>query len=253
MHHHLIDKYASLDSPLHRRDERAKIISSLGLIIICVSTPPQAFGAFVGYLLVLTLGIAICRVPLSYLLRRSLVIIPFVLTMAIFIPFVAGDEAGSYRVGDLTISKSGLLVFWNVLIKSYVAVLALILLSATTGFDRMLNGLARLKAPSVLVTTCGFAWRYVFVLVDEALRMKRARDARCYGGRWLWHAKVVGQMIGMLFVRSYERAERVYQAMLARGFEGKMPHVSAGRLDYKDGVLVLVAVGSFLLLRIVNL
>jgi cobalt/nickel transport system permease protein len=99
----------------------------------------------------------------------------------------------------------------------------------------------------------GFVYRYVFVLTDEVLRMKRARDSRGYQGRWLWQAAVVGRMIGTLFLRSYERGERVYLAMLARGFEGRMPFSEHARLRAADYGFLFVAVTVFLGIRIIAL
>ena len=254
MRHSFLDKYSGLNSPIHRLDARTKILSLFCLIVICVSTPPQAHLAFLGYFVVLATALAFSRVPLGYILRRSLVIIPFVVMVAVFIPFLKPDgPSGGYNlgIGTLRVSRSGLLVFWNVLAKSYVAVLSVILLSATTRFSKLLRGFEQLKIPKIFIMLAGFAYRYVFVLVDELERMKRARDSRCYGGKWLWHSKVIGQMIGTLFLRSYQRGERVYVAMVSRGFDGRA--VSLGRTQFRpaDYLVIAGAVTLFLFLRIV--
>jgi len=254
LHHDAIQRYALWNSRLHHLEARAKIIAAVALIVICVSTAPQALLALSGYVALLALGILISRVPLTFYLRRALVIIPFAVMVAVFIPFIKRDNGVSYQLGiaDLTVSRSGLIVLWNVLIKSFIAVLALTVLTATTTFGAMLEGLAQLKVPRVFVTMTGFAYRYLFVLIDELGRMKRARDARCYGGRWLWQGKVIGQMIGTFFLRSYERAERVYQAMIARGFDGKHHRHNMSRLLLKDYLFVIAIVGLCLALRIIN-
>ena len=101
-----------------------------------------------------------------------------------------------------------------------------------------------------MVMLASFAYRYIFVLVDEAERMERARDSRCYGGRWLWHAKVIGQMIGTLFLRSYERAERVYVAMVSRGFDGRIVAPAEPRMAAADCAFVAASVGFFVALRV---
>jgi cobalt/nickel transport system permease protein len=111
-------------------------------------------------------------------------------------------------------------VLWNVTIKSTVSVLAIILLSSTTPFPEMLKGMERLRVPHLLTTLLSFMYRYIFVLMDELQRMRRARDSRGWRGKWLWQVKVIGHMIAALFLRSYERGERVYAAMLARGYDG---------------------------------
>jgi cobalt/nickel transport system permease protein len=172
----------------------------------------------------------------------------------VFIPFTAHDPAGDRHValGPWHVSGAHLLLFWNLLIKSYLAVLTLILLCSTTPYNALLQGMEHLGAPRLLTMLAGLAYRYQFVLLDEVLRMKRARDARGYRGQWLWQAQVVGQMIGTLFVRSYERAERVYLAMVARGFDGAA--VGQGRMVLRmtDYVFMAVSGGVLLALRLLS-
>ncbi|MHA1572600.1 MAG: cobalt ECF transporter T component CbiQ [Alphaproteobacteria bacterium] len=250
MRHAFADRYSDIDSPIHRLDARTKIITLLSLIVVNVSTPPNAFGAFGGYLAVILAVILLSRVPLGYVFFRSLVVIPFVLMVAAFVPFLKGG-GGSYSlgVGGLRVSQSGLMVLWNTFVKSYIAVLSMIALSSTTPFPQLLRGLEQLGAPKLCVMLASFTYRYIFVLVEEAERMKRARDARCYGGRWLWHAKVIGQMIGTLFLRSYERGERVYVAMVARGFDGRIVGFRKTRLATSDYVFALLALAGVFVLR----
>ena len=174
--------------------------------------------------------------------------------VAVFIPFLKPDgPSGGYSlgIGSLRVSHCGLLIFWNVLAKSYIAVLSVILLSSTTPFSKLLRGFEQLRVPKILIMLAGFAYRYVFVLVDEVGRMKRARDSRCYGGKWLWHSKVIGQMIGTLFLRSYQRGERVYIAMVSRGFDGRA--VSLGKTQFRpaDYLVIAGAVSLLVILRIV--
>ena len=252
MRHSFLDKYSGLDSPIHRLDARTKILSLFCLIVICVSTPGQAYLAFLGYLTVLAIGIGFSRVPLGYILRRILIIVPFVAMVAISTPFIKPNDGISYSLGiwNLRVSEAGLLVLWTVLIKSFVAVLSVILLSSTTPFPKLLRGFEQLRVPKILIMLASFAYRYVFVLVDEMERMKRARDCRCYGGKWLWHSKVIGQMIGTLFLRSYQRGERVYVAMVSRGFDGKSMSLGQSRLGSVDYMVTAGAVSLVLFLRI---
>jgi len=250
-----LDKYSGLDSPIHRLDPRTKILSLFCLILICVSTPAQAYLAFLAYFIFLAAAIVVSRVPLGYILRRSLIIIPFVLMVAIFIPFLKpnGTAGSSYSlgIGSLRVYTSGLIVLWNVLAKSCIAVLSVILLSSTTPFPKLLRGFEQLRVPKIFIMLASFAYRYVFVLVDEMERMKRARDSRCYGGKWLWHSKVIGQMIGTLFLRSYQRAERVYVAMVSRGFQGRTISLGRSRLALADYLVTAAAVSLLIALRII--
>jgi len=248
--HSFLDQYSALESPVHRLDARAKIIVFLALIVISVSTPPDAWTAFLGYGAFLAVMAAASCLPLGHVLRRAWIIAPFVAMTAIFIPFVKGGGGYSLGVGSPGVSRSGLMVFWNLLIKSGIAIFSMILLSSTTAFPSLMRGFERLKAPRVLVMLASFAYRYIFVLVDEAERMERARDSRCYGGRWLWHARVVGQMIGTLFLRSYERAERVYAAMASRGFDGRIVAPAEARMAAGDCAFVAASVGFFVALRV---
>lgn len=256
MRHSFLDKYSGLDSPIHHLDARTKILSLFCLVVICVSTPPTAYLAFLACFLLLVTAVALSRVPPGYILKRSLIIVPFVLMVAVFIPFLKpnGTVGSSYNlgIGSLTVYSSGLLVLWNVLIKSYIAVLSMILLSSTTPFSKLLRGFEQLHIPKIFIMLASFAYRYIFVLVDETERMKRARDARCYGGKWLWHSKTIGQMIGTLFLRSYERAERVYVAMVSRGFRGTTASaLGKSRLDLTDYLVTATAIGLLITFRIV--
>jgi len=153
-----------------------------------------------------------------------MVIIPFVLLIAVFIPFFKeGEVAGSYNIWlwRVSITYNGLQVLENILAKAWLSILSLILLTSTTRFNTLLEGLGKLRMPRVMVIILSFMYRYIFVLVDEVMRMKQARDSRNFGGSRLWKLRTIGNMIGTLFIRSYERGERVYAAMLARGYAGR--------------------------------
>ncbi len=214
-----LDRYSDLSSPIHRLDPRAKLVGFVALAVICVSTPPDLYAVFAAYLGLETALVLISRLPWRHVLKRMLIVLPFILVVAVFLPFF-NQGGGSYNLGPLTVSAHGLLVLWNVAVKSTVSVLAVILLSSTTPFPELLKGMEKLRVPHLLTTILSFMYRYIFVLADEMQRMRRARDSRGWSGRWLWQAKVIGHMIAALFLRSYERGERVYAAMLARGYDG---------------------------------
>lgn len=250
MKHAYLDSYSNLNSPIRRLDARAKIISFFTLIVICVTTLARAYFAFAGYLLILLVVLLISHLPLKHVMKRSSVIIPFVLMVAIFIPFLNPDAVGGgYNLGSIAISRNGLLVLWNVVIKSYIGVLCMILLSSTTPFSELMEGFRQLKVPGILINIAAFMYRYLFVVADEAMRMKRARDSRNFGGRWIWHSKVIGHMIGTLFIRSYERGERVYLAMLARGYDGEAKTLNRQRISISDVLFAGVILISSILIR----
>ncbi|MBM3153767.1 MAG: cobalt ECF transporter T component CbiQ [Chloroflexi bacterium] len=247
MKHSFIDEYSELDSLIHKLDPRTKLVVALAFVIAVVLTPITSWQAFISYFCVIVVSLVLSKLPLFYVLKRSLVVFPFVLMIALFIPFFKqGEVAGSYNIGlwQVSVTYSGLLVLANVVIKAWLCILSLILLSSTTKLADLLKGLQQFRVPQVIVLILSFMYRYIFVLADEVMRMKQARDSRNFGGRRLHQLKAIGNMIGTLFIRSYERGERVYAAMIARGFDGEvrtMRTLSFGRADAYFGIAFVLA------------
>jgi cobalt/nickel transport system permease protein len=252
MRHAFLDHHSGIESPIHHLDARAKIIVFLTFILIGVSSPPNSFlifGILAGALIVISL---LARLPLGHLVKKVLVILPFLFVVAISIPFMKKDGVGggyNLGLGGLSISKGGLWILWNVIIKSSLGVFSIILLSSTTTFPQLIKGMERLGSPKIFTVLTSFMYRYSFILIDEMQRMKRARDSRCFGGRWFWQSKVIGHMVGMLFLRSFHRGERVYLAMLSRGYDGTIPETTAGRFGLGE-MLFLSLSPVLLFLRI---
>lgn len=249
MQHAFLDKYSDLNSPVHRVDARVKIVGFLAIIVICISTPASSFKVFLAYFALLLCLLLLSRIPPMHVIKRMAVVLPFILMVAIFIPFFK-KGGGSYNLGPLVVSTGGLLVLWNVTVKSLISILAVILLSSTTPFPQLLKGMERLRVPKLLIALLSFTYRYIFILVDEVQRMRRARDSRGWRGRWLWEGKVIGHMISTLFIRSYERGERVYAAMLARGYDGLVRTFQLGVLKLEDWGFVFLLVALPLTVRI---
>ena len=225
MKHSFIDQYSGLDSLIHRLDPRTKFITSLAFIVAVVLTPASNWRVFAFYFCLIAVLLVISKLPPLYVLKRSLVIFPFVLMIAIFIPFFKqGEVAGSYNIWlwRVSVTYSGLLILANVVVKAWLCILSLILLSSATKLADLLKGLKQLGVPRVIILILSFMYRYVFVLVDEVMRMRQARDSRNFGGNRLYQLRTIGNMVGTLFIRSYERGERVYVAMLSRGFDGEV-------------------------------
>lgn len=242
MRHDFIDKYSRQISPVHSLEPRAKLIFSFALIIICVTTPPEIWWAFIVYLAILAVIIAFARLPFKYVLTRSLIAAPFILVVAVCVPLMADKGGTVYHLGPVPFPYAGLITLWNVSIKSFTSILCAIVLSSTTNFGDLMHGLERLHVPRFFTLVSAFMYRYLFIIVDQAERMKRARDSRNYRGRWIWHAKVIGYMIASLFIRSQERAERVYQAMCARGFEGSFPRWNETTMHMADYIFIFVLI-----------
>jgi cobalt/nickel transport system permease protein len=242
MKHSFIDEYSGLNSFVHHLDPRTKLLCSLAFILAVVLTPAGTWKVYAAYLLIMMGLILLSRLPLKYVLKRSLVIFPFVIMITIFVPFFKqGQVVASYDIGTwhIAITYEGLAVLLNVMVKSWLCILCLIVLSSSTRFEQLLHGMYRLKVPRVFVQISSFMYRYMFVITDQAMRMQMARDSRNYGLNRSNILKTVGNMIGMLFIRSYERAERIYAAMLSRGYNGEIIVVNQLRFRLPDAYFAL--------------
>jgi len=255
--HGFIDRYSDRNSFMHRLDPRTKFVTTLLFILVVALTPPNSWPAFALYFAIIATLLLASTVPIGYVLKRSLVIIPFVVMIAIFVPFFKeGEVAGSYNIWlwQVSVTYSGLQVLTNIIIKAWLSILSLIWLSSTTKLPHLLHGLEQLRMPRVMVMILSFMYRYLFILVDETMRMKQARDSRNFGGGRLWQIRTIGNMVGTLFIRSYERGERVYAAMAARGFDGQtrtLNHLNFRLVDAYFGIscgLILISISLFSLL-----
>ena len=254
MHVHWIDPYRSGSSPVHRLDARIKLALTVGYILVASLSP---VGAWPAYALLFALAVAATLASGLGLLRvqrRALVALPFALA-AITVVF-SGDGAVLWNVSlgpwRLHVTEPGLVRFLSIILKSWLSMQMAILLAGTTPFPDLMAAMRSLRFPHILVAIVSFMWRYIFVLVDEALRLSRARDARSAvrpglkrGGSIPWRARVVGGMAGNLFIRSYARSERIYQAMAARGYQGELRTLASPQLHSYD-MAVGLAVAVFL-------
>ena len=213
-------------SPLHRAPAHLKLVGLLGFMLVVVATPDHWFAAFGAYLLVLLAVVALSQVPPTYLLKRMVVEVPFVV-FALVLPFVAYGE--QVEVLGLSLSRPGLLAAFGILATATLGVLASLTLAATTEPQALLAGLQRLRVPSLLVQIMAFMVRYLDVVTGEMQRMRVARESRGFSARDPRQWPVIARSTGALFIRSYERGERVHLAMLSRGYTGTMPEQGAHR------------------------
>lgn len=251
MQHSFLDHYSHLASPIQRCDARVKLVITLVFIITAVSTPPDLWLAWGGYLFLVVCLLVMSRLPWHYLFTRVAVVLPFIGLLLVCIPFMRPELGGSFSFGvaRTTPQPSTWLICWNVFIKAILGVLAVIILSATTPFPKLLGALYAFHCPAIFIMLASFTYRYLFVLVDELYRLKRAGEARGFAGKWLWNARFMGEVIGTVFLRSYERGERIYIAMVARGFQGSATYEQPEPLRQMDYLITLVAVATVLLLR----
>lgn len=207
-------------SPIHRAPAHRKVLALLGFMLLVVATPHGWWPAYVGFSVVLAAVVAASRVPPSYLARRMVVEIPFVV-FALVLPFVATGPRT--EVLGLSLSESGLSAAGALLVTVTLGVVAGLTLAATTEPHELLTGLTRLRVPSLLVQIMGFMIRYLEVVGGELHRMRLAREARGFSASNPRHWPVLARCFGALFIRSFERGERVHLAMLSRGYTGKLP------------------------------
>ncbi|MDR7278971.1 cobalt ECF transporter T component CbiQ [Catenuloplanes atrovinosus] len=209
------------DSPVHRLAPEVKIAATVAVTIAIVATPREAFWAFGVYALIVAVLAGIARIPAGWLARRSLVEVPFVL-LAVLLPFAGAGERIEWW--GLHLSVDGLYGGFNLLVKGTLGVLVALILAGTTSTRDIIAGLDRLRCPAVLTQIATFMLRYLDVLIDEARRMRIARLARGDDPRFLWQLRGFATGVGALFLRAFERGERVYLAMLSRGYTGALPH-----------------------------
>ncbi|GLZ13601.1 cobalt ECF transporter T component CbiQ [Actinomadura sp. NBRC 104425] len=207
-------------SPVHRLPPQCKLVAVLVFVAAVVATPRERIWAFAGYALLLAAVAAVARVPYGVVLRRTLIELPFVV-FALLMPFVASGERVTWL--GLSVSEAGLWGAWNILAKGTLGVVASILLAATTEPRLLLLGVERLRMPQPIVQIAAFMLRYADVVAGELRRMRIARASRGFEARDVRDAGVLARSLGALFLRSYERGERVHLAMVSRGYDGRMP------------------------------
>lgn len=210
------------DSIVHRLPPEVKIAAMVAFTVAVVATPREAVWAFGGYALLLAGVAALGRVPAGWLARRALIELPFVV-LALALPFLGSGERVSWL--GLQLSVDGLYGGWNILAKGTLGVLASLILAATTTMRDLIVGLDRLRCPQILTQIATFMLRYLDVLAGEARRMRVARLSRGDDPRFLWQLRGFAAGVGALFLRAFERGERVYLAMVSRGYDGRMPAV----------------------------
>lgn len=250
MHIHFLDPYQHGSSWVHRTDARVKLVLGLGFILTIAMLAP---GEWLVYLLVMLMVFILefySAVGMDYYLKRSVLAIPFILAAFPLIFTVEGATLHTFtlRAWQVPVSLPGVERFASIALKSWISIQVAVLLTATTPFPEILAAMRTLRIPRMLVAIIGLMWRYLFVLADEAMRLMRARAARSgttfdpntrSGGSLIWRAQTAGGMAGNLFVRAIDRSERIYSAMLSRGYDGEIRSLPQEKMEsYNWAVLV---------------
>lgn len=201
-----------------------------------MSTPREAVWAFALYGVMLAGLVIAARVPPLTIARRLVIELPFV-AFAFLLPFVATGP--SVEVAGMVVSSEGLWSAFNIVVKATVGATIAILLASTTEVASILRGLDRLHVPSPIVAIAGLMVRYMDIVVGDLRRARIARLSRAHQARWWWQARSLASTAGTQFIRSFERGERVYLAMLARGYVGALPEIKDDHANPRQWILAL--------------
>lgn len=242
-----MDALGSRDSGLHRLDPRAKVLATAAFALAVASFGRYEVSALLPFALFPVALAALGGVPGGYLLKRIALALPFVLVLGACNPVL--DREVLLHLGPLAVT-GGWLSFSSMALKLVLTVASVVALTATTSLEGVCRALEQLGIPQVFVVQLAFLHRYTFVLVEEAGRMLRARDLRG-NGRALTRQEFT-PLAGHLLLRTWDRAQRIHQAMLARGFEGEFHMVQRTSFDFRAWRFLLGWGGLFLALRCVN-
>ncbi|MFH1901544.1 MAG: cobalt ECF transporter T component CbiQ [Candidatus Omnitrophota bacterium] len=232
MHLPEIDKYANLNSVFHSWDARAKIIS-FSFLIICLALLPNLSSSFLGFILAIILVI-LSKIPFVFVLRQLRWVILFILFFFVIMPLtVPGEEMA--RLNFVAISRQGLRLSSLIALRAISICMVVLVMIGTMKFHKTLKALEKLKLPNKLIQMVMFTYRYIFVLLGELGRMSTAARARLFKKKTDIHTlKITGNLIGMLFIRGFERTQAVYNAMASRGYKGKLKIQDEFRLSKID-------------------
>ena len=230
MHHLVIDRWSRGSSPLHQRDPRAKLAALLVFLIALSTTPPAAQAAFAAYAILLVLAAYIARLPIRGLAGRAVLVLPFSATFAL-LTWWSGDSLRALALAE----------------KSFLSGVAALLLVGTTPLTGWTAALESWHAPRMLILVIQFVYRYLFVIAEQAQRMRWA--ALCRGSHHGGFRSAAG-LLGVLFARSWQRADGIYHAMLARGFRGRFVPATPAPFGTSDALFLSACLAGCLAIRI---
>ena len=257
----VLDRYVFRHSPVHTLDPRVKLLVTVGFILGNVLLPDGAWLAFsLSWVLTVAVSVLAGLGP-GFAARRSFIALPFMLATASVIFAVPGEPLARWELFGraVTVTDAGVVRFASLMLRTWLSVQMAILLTATTPFPDLTHAMRHLKVPAVLVAIISFMYRYLFVLVDEAQRLLRARASRSAalpgqkaGGSLFWRARVAGNMAGQLLLRSLDRADRVYLAMVSRGYRGQLLTMTRHTMTPRDWQWSALAIGAIVLIQLIG-
>jgi len=238
------ERFTYLISPVHSIDPRVKVLGSLTLILAIVMTPPPTVIELAIIAVVLSAVCVLGRIPLGWVLRRSAMVIPFAGAIALFAPLQ--HSGGSLSVNGLAgaYGSGGWIAAYAILAKAWLATFTMVILSATTPVPRLLKGLRWLKVPDVMLTMLSFMYRYVTAFGSQLRSLRNALESRAPSLGRFTKLRLYGHLAGNMFVRAFERGERIHAAMLSRGFDGTLPTSAPLCFRSSDAIVAITALSA---------
>ncbi|MBU2054418.1 MAG: cobalt ECF transporter T component CbiQ [Proteobacteria bacterium] len=240
-----LDRLSYKDTCVHRLDPRAKVIATVMFLFTVISFPKYEVVALAPFFLFPVLLMTVGEIPILFIVKKMIIVSPFAIFIGIFNPFL--DTRTAVVIAGIPVS-AGWLSFLSILLKFALTISAALLLIATTSFPAVCHALRRLGFPALFVSQLLFLYRYLFVLMEEAMRIIRAREMRSFGRRSTG-MKVFARLIGTLFLRTVNRADRIYYAMLSRGFQGDVPTLKRSRIAAADLAFMAATVAFLAVFR----
>lgn len=244
-----LDSLSYKETVIHRLDPRIKLIATFAFIITVVSFSKYEISGLAPFFLYPVVLFSLGNIPAEFILKKILIVSPFALFIGIFNPLFDTDVR--YMLFGLSIS-GGWISFLSIMIKFVLTVSSALLLVATTSFPGVCSALLNLRVPSIFVSQLLFLYRYIFVLIEEAMRIVRARDVRSFRKKGQEFSIYIN-LIGVLFVRTIERSDSIYRAMLARGFSGEIRTLRKYRITVADLLFLFVTIAGCSLFRTTNI
>lgn len=244
-----IDELASLDTSVHRVDPRAKVLTTFVYLVCVVSFGKYALLPLLPFVIFPVVMAGRGDIPLKYVFSRLLVAAPFAVFVGIFNPLL--DREVVSQIGGIELT-SGWVSFASILVRFLLTTSAALLLISTTGMNNVCMAIERLGVPGLFATQLLFLYRYIFVLAEETLATSRARDLRSFGRRGMG-LMVFGKIVGHLLLRTYARAQRIHNAMLSRGFDGRIRMPRRLHFTGRDYIFLFGWSAVFLTFRLYNI
>ncbi len=243
-----LDEFSRHDSPVHRIDPRAKVVTTFVFLVCVVSFGKYDVLGLLPFVLFPLVLATDSGMPAVELWRRLMVAAPFALVVGIFNPLL--DREVIAHVGAIPIT-GGMVSYLSIIMRFLLTTSTALLLIATTSMPDVCAAIDRLGVPNVLATQLLFLYRYIFVLAEEVLRLARARSLRAFGRRGLG-MRVYGNILGHLLLRTIARSQRVFSAMQCRGFNGQIRTRRKLGMHTRDWAFVFGWSAVFVFFRLVD-